>query len=336
MKTTFDQRATTATSISTESFNTLPIFTDLYWRVRSCGASKADGESEIRKMSVTNLLITAPAHQSTDMILTPTFEYSIPDRDVTLEIALENDFADKNMVYTVDGRGAITVPRFVLKAAHTYHARMRYVRAGVELSTPVITFTTVEMEPTVPTIAWPLNGGVLHADERIRLNDVEGCTILAIQLAASDTYPARSSYTSSNVDLMTMEDNKDASEIKISSKNLVDGQTYYVHAQSTYRDLNQKSLKSEYGPTVAFTYSAEPAGIATVDAEGNIALEGRTLHVFADTKAIVLYDLAGAEVAHVADSASAGQSFTLDVTPGIYLIKTATANENIILKAVVK
>lgn len=332
MATYLDQRSTTATSISTEKFVTLPIDKPLYWRVRSCGASKADGVSEIRKMNVENLLITAPEHAATNLSLTPTFEYSIPDRDVTLEISDSDDFEEANIVYTVEGRGSIKVPRFTLFAATTYYARMRYVHSGIEMVTPVITFTTLEMDPVEPTIAHPVNGGVLHANERIRLNDVEGCTALQVQISESTSFPARKSYLSPNVSLTTMEDNKDASAIKISSKNLQDGVTYYVHAQSSYRKLDQTLVRSEYGEVVSFTYSSTPSGVDNPTAENAlVSIDGRNISVLADVESIEVYDVAGTEVANYGARTS-GDNIVLDVNAGVYILKAIADNNSVVIK----
>ena len=152
-----DQRSTTTNYISTESFITLPVATTLYWRVRSCGAGKADGVSALEPFVVKNLIITSPDNFSENISLTPTFEYSDPERTVVLELSTNDMFDDRGLFLSVDGKnGTVTVPQYSLAAATVYYGRLRYERMGVEKVTPTLQFTTKEMAPVVPAMAVPI------------------------------------------------------------------------------------------------------------------------------------------------------------------------------------
>ncbi len=328
MKQRIDQRSTTTTSISTENFFTLPVGEPVYWRVRACGAGKADGVSEVYDFFASNLLIVSPVSGETGLSLTPTFVTSIPDRDVILEIATSEAFNDNEMVLTHPGKGQVTVPENKLKAASTYYARMRYTLGGVEKTCPIIQFTTLEMEPRVPVIVTPGADGILYSDQHITLGDVAGASQLRVEVSSSESFPARTSYISTRLDLETFTDPKTASEIKLGTKALVDGETYYVRAKSFYRSIDSSSKDSGFGPVVSFVYSSENSGIEdVVSSTAPIAIEGHNIRVLTDNVAsIVIYDIAGAEAARVATVPAAGSVYTVELPAGTYIIETSTVN----------
>lgn len=330
-----DQRSTTATSISTEVFAQLPIDRPVYWRIRACGAGNADGVSPVYELNVNNLLITAPANFAEGTTLTPTFTYSIPEREVTLEISTTDAFKDADIVYTVTATGTITVPRFTLMAATPYYSRLRYMRNGVEKTTPTVMFTTLAMEAAVPSVAHPVAGGTLRSNERIRLADIEGACSLTLQVSASESFPPRTSYTSSKVSLADMTDAATAGEIKISGKTLEDGQTYYVRARSAYNSLDAGLLRSEYSEPVSFVYSAT-AGVAAPAAEADVlAVDGRVVTANVALSDVRVYDLAGADLAVVGNLA-AGQSVELHAPAGVYLVQGRAAGKAFGIKIAIK
>lgn len=337
MKQRFDQRSTSATSISSEDFFTLPTFTLLYWRVRSCGAGKADGVSDIYSFQASNLLITSPASGSTGVSLTPTFENSIPEREVVLEISDTEAFNANDIVYTLAGKGALTVEPRHLMAATAYYARLNYTHNGIEKSSPIVQFTTVEMEPVVPTVATPVAGGTLHANEHVTLAGADGAGLLRVEISASATFPPRTSYITTRIDRITMADPKAASEIKLGSKSLVDGETYYIRSQSSYRTVDGDVKASEFSQPQTFVYNSQ-AGMNDVNAaSGYITVANATVTVLAEGVAdIKVYDAAGALVATLAKAPKTGDILSLDgLATGVYFVKATTAKgEAEVLKTV--
>ena len=57
------------------------------------------------------------------------------------------------------------------------------------------------------------------------------------------------------------------SDVKIGSKNLVDGEIYYVRSRFSYMDENGKTAYTEWTEPVTFVYSAE-AGIDGIKDDG--------------------------------------------------------------------
>lgn len=331
-----DQRSTTSTSISSESFITLPVGTILYWRVRSCGAGKADGVSALESFIAKNLIITSPENFSENVSLTPTFEYSSPDRDVVLEIATSELFDERNIVLATDGKnGKITVPKFYLSAGTIYYARMRYERMGIEMVTPVVQFTTKEMAPQVPSLAVPVNGGTLYSDQYFTLTPIEGASSLRLEVSDTDVFSSRTSYVA-NISTLTMQDTKEASAVKVNGKTLVDGATYYVRARSTYHTLPDGSVNSDYSPIATFKYSSA-TGVkdVVVDADGLFVVEGNMLKVYAQLKDITVYDLTGVAVA-LFGNAEPGMRIALKLTSGIYIVKAIADDKTVSAKVSIK
>ncbi|MDE5628974.1 MAG: family 10 glycosylhydrolase [Muribaculaceae bacterium] len=334
-----DQRSTTATSISTEAFHQLPINCTLYWRVRSCGAGNADGISPIYSFVMTNMLITSPSTNSVNVELNPVFVSSIADRDAELFIATDESFEDKYIIYNATGKGTFELPARTLFAGTVYYARMKYMRGETEMITPAITFTTVELDPVVPAIAKPLDGATLHCDEFITLDDIHGASALRLEVSASATFPARSSYITNNVDVHTLEAPVNAGGIKIGTALLKDGTTYYARARSSYNKVGVATAQnSDFGPTVSFVYSEQPSGVnSVIAAEGKLSVNGNIVTVLCDGLTdLTVYDIAGSQLGVLAKAPAAGQSFELPFTSGVYIVKAACGNSTLAVKAAVK
>ena len=83
-------------------------------------------------------------------------------------------------------------------------------------------------------------------------------------ISASETFPTRSSY-SETMDLGTFA-GKELSQVKILSKPLSDGKTYYVRSLFNYYDEAGASKSTEWSETRSFVYDSE-AGIASLETE---------------------------------------------------------------------
>lgn len=330
-----DQRSTTTTSISTEAFHQLPIDTELYWRVRSCGAGKADGISKVEAFTAANLLILSPENGTTEVSLTPTFVYSIPDRKVTIEISKKDEFTDGNIVYTAEGNGgSITIPRYTLAAGTNYYARMLYQRAGVDMVTAVVSFTTTDVAAAVPAIAHPVAGGTLHADEVFVTTPVDGATLLRLEVSSTETFSSRTSYVAT-VSANTFADTKAASEIKVAGKLLADGAKYYVRARATYNKADGTSENSDFCAPVSFIYSATPAGITSPTVSAMVEHSGRTISVVAPVEAISLYAVDGTEVMS-AGAMQPGAQVAITAADGVYILMVKADGKSASQKIVVK
>lgn len=313
-----DQRSATSTSISSTKFRQMPLDTQLYWRVRACAPGYNDGVSAAVPFTVTELRITSPSSGITDT-LQPTFTYSISDREVTLEIAEALTFEDDEIIFTNTHTGSYQLPIYTLAAATEYYARARYMRNGEELTTDVLTFTTPEVAVTVPSIAFPVAGGDFYADSHVMLAPIEGPYQFRLEIAADADFPPRSVYATARVSTQTLTDPKAGSEIKIGTKQLVDGETYYAHARALFRHADGTSTTTSYGDTVPFIYRSSNSGISAVKASDAVSIDGRMLTASIDLFGVSVVAVDGRMVDIIGDIA-AGSTIELNLFPGVYIV----------------
>ena len=176
------------------------------------------------------------------------FEYTIDNREVTLQIAADSEFTD--IVYTSVHTGSHKVADYALSGLAHYYARALYKRGDDELVTPAIEFYTPVVQPVVPAIAFPVAGGDFHADQHITLEGIAGPSILRVEVSADKSFPARQIYQNAKVGLSDMTDPKSGAEIRISGKSLVDGSTYWCRARATFRAYDEhgdiSAVNTEY------------------------------------------------------------------------------------------
>ncbi len=314
-----DQRSSTTPSISTSRFVQLPMETTLYWRVRACGPGYRDGIGSANAFTLTQLRIIAPAHASTTENLTPTFEYSIADREVTLEIADDMAFDEDDIVYTNTHSGSHAIPKYTLCSGKHFYSRAKYEKNGEAQISPIVEFTTPEFEAAIPAVAYPLPGGELHSDEHIALVPVEGPYQLRVEVSASDRFPARSSYSTARVSTLDFTDPTEASQIKISTKYLEDGATYYVHARARYW-IGGEGIVTGYSEAIPFVYRASSAGITSAEATVcALRFESGRLVAGSDVEAVAVNAADGRTVVAI-ERLAAGESVELNLAPGVYIV----------------
>ena len=78
------------------------------------------------------------------------------------------------------------------------------------------------------------------------------------------------------------------SDVKIGSKNLVDGETYYVRSRFSYADENGKTAYTEWTEPVRFVYSAE-AGIDGIKDDGITLVGGDEPAIVAKMSGVEVY-----------------------------------------------
>lgn len=310
------------TSCSTTQIPALAVDHKYYWRVRACGNGYTDGVSAIRTVTQQELTILYPADGATDVELAPTVTYSFPERDITLEVCSDADC--EKLLFAIEGKGGrASIPSNTLTALTSYYVRARYQHGGQERFSPVSRFVTKAVDVVAPEIVKPIAGGILHCDEHITLKPIAGVKTLSIEVSDRNTFPGRTRYSSSKIDLTTGADEKSASQIRVSSKNLVDGQTYYARAQATFVTASGNQ-KSDYSPTISFVYSSSDSGVDNVisDADSALKFNGRDIEVsYTGHAVIVAYDVTGRKVATLFSGNCAG-AVTLPVTlpAGVYMV----------------
>lgn len=318
-----DQRSTTETSISSSRFLPLPLDVPLYWRVRACSTGYKDGISAPLEFSVSQLRILTPASGETTASLTPTFTYSMEGREVNLEISTTEDFEDDDIIYRHTHTGNHTVAEYTLAGATHYYARARYSRNGEQLICPAVEFTTPEVAPSVPSIAFPTAGGDFHSDSHITLAPIAGPSALRVEVSASESFPVRNSYIQNKVNTATRIDPRAGSDIRILGKSLQDGQTYYCRARATFTLADGSTVNTAYSAGVPFVYRSAESGVSDVEVAGAaVSVEGSAVRALTDLTGIAVHNAAGLRMAFP-ESLAAGQSAALDAAPGVYFL---TAN----------
>lgn len=314
-----DQRSTTTPSISTSRFVQLPLETPLYWRVRACSPGYRDGIGQANGFTLTELRITSPQHGVTLSDLTPTFEYSIAGREVTLEIADDMAFDDEDIVYTSTHTGAHNIPQYILCSGKHFFARARYTKNGETLTTATVEFDTPEFEAAIPSVAYPVPGGDLHSDEHIRLVPVEGPYQFRIEVSESNTFPPRKSYSTVRVSTFDFTDPTQASDIKISTKHLVDGVTYYLHARARYW-IGGTGEVTGYSEPIPFVYRASSSGLDDVVATvGALRADNGCIEALEAVESVTVTSPDGRTVAIIGNMA-AGERTELNLPAGVYIV----------------
>ncbi len=316
----------TGTSLESTAIGTLPVGETLYWRVRSCGPGYSEGVSATGTFTVFTMTIESPAHGSENVSLTPTFTYSIGDREVTLEICKNEDFEADDIVYTHTHTGNHTVAPYRLAAGTTYYARGRHERAGESLMTPTVKFTTAEVATAAPAVAQPVAGGDLHADQYITLAPIAGPKTLRIEVCSDGKFNVRASYVTEKVSTVDMTSPLVASEIKVGGKKLVDGNTYYVRARAAY-NVGGSTVNSEYSTPVTFTYRASLSGVEEIGTDAALIIADRSITAGCAIADVRVVNAAGQTVA-AASALAAGASLTVDAPAGVYFV-TAAGHEAI-------
>lgn len=303
----------------------------LYWRVRSCAANANDGVSESRRFTPTKVKITSPYDTEQNVPLTPTITWSVPERQVQLQIATTSSFADDEIVVDAQAKGSYKVPEYLLMGYTSYTARLNYKVGEYDVTSDPVTFTTIAAEQVVPEVI-PSSDGVLYANSHLAIKPIAGVKKIRLELSATENFKSvRNSYICTTISAPTFVDDKEARDIKAGTKKLVAGTKYYVRARATYA-TEDSDVDTAWSPTVAFTYSdTEGVDDVTADDAGEaITWDGTTLKVSNAVAAISIYNASGALVASYAE----GQT---DVCPvlatGVYVANDGCGHS---LKIVVK
>lgn len=262
------------TSCSTEDFENLPITGTLYWRVRACGNGYSDGISEARAFQPIKMTIISPESGSTGVTLTPTIEWNITDRDVTVEIATSSEFTGSSVIYTVESnKGYINVPAHTLGGYTTYFVRLTYEKEGVTLMSDVVSFTTLEIIPEAPAILWPVDNGEFWSEDYITATPVDGISKIRIDVSHTSSF-GRTRYVE-DCTPGTWCTSVKAGDMKVNSANLVVGTLYYMRVRGSYTS-SDGSQNTDWSPVITAYYRGEGSGVETVvaDASGIYVTDG--------------------------------------------------------------
>ena len=308
-----------ATELSTSSIYGLPDNGTLWWRVVAFGDGMRPSSSALQSMRIHKFGLTWPADGQEDVPLTATVRWSDPDFDAYMEIAKDEAFND--IVYTAAGSGEATVPQYTLAAGTKYWARVTATdNTGATLVADPVSFRTVYVDPRVPEFVHPLHQGVLHSNQAIRVNPAEGVVAFRLMVSDTDGFAPRTSYVSDKISTSTFTDNKTGAEIKVKSKALVDGQTYYARVRASYQTPDNGRQDTDYSPVIEFTYSTAEAGVEDIVADVcNVSIDGLTVTVAGVTGKVTLFDTTGRPAATAVSTANTPVTLTVPA-PGLYIL----------------
>lgn len=243
--------------LSTEMSVALPGATDLYCRVHAVALGYNDGVSPVVPFSINKLTILSPSDGATDQSLTLLIEWNL-SAEVAVQISEKETFS--TLVLDTNASGtSFRVPEYTLAGNQTYYCRLL---SATETTDPV-KFTTAVAPVTSPGIAHPENGGVLYADQYIRVAPAAGAIAHTIEVSSEEEIETQYSYVSSNISPRTWCDDRTGSAIRIFGMKLTNGEKYYVHSRAVFLDASGNRVYSPFGATQWFTYNSS-AGVSDV------------------------------------------------------------------------
>ena len=282
-------------ALSSFSMPELTEGTTYYWRVRTHAVNCQAGVSEVRSFVAGGIKVLAPSDDSQSLTPTITWTPAYEGSHYVVEVALDSKFAQ--IRYTGESDECqLTVPEDALYSGRKYYVRVQAVRNGRAATSDVSSFSTADITYDAPEFVNPQTAGVtIHSNQCVEIEPWIGMSGVSLQISETEDFPTRKSYR------VTLKDGETASpelsEIKVASKALVDGQTYYVRVQAQYftQATGANAQSSDYRVS-SFVYSAE-AGVSDIVADSAaVKLDGTTLLLPAAGCDVHVYTPAGLEV----------------------------------------
>ena len=276
---------------------------EYFWRVKSHAANYTAAVSPTGRFKVGQFEILSPVAENTG--LSPKVEWNAcaPGVDYKVEISTTKSF--DNVVYSANlTTNSITVPAKTLVSGKAYFVRVTAAMGNAHLITPVVGFNTADVaDYDAPAILTPAtDGATMHVNESVVVASWEGMQNVGVEICENTTFPARSSYKGTLRDFQTV--SAAMGDIKIQSKALVDGKTYYLRVRGSYNLLaSPGAVYTDYGPVRSFVYSsaagvsdvADNVDAATISADGVVKV--------AEPSLLEIFDISGrlVESTRVAD-----------------------------------
>ena len=259
----------TDTAASVLRFRKLTHAGQYYWRVQSCADSCYSGVSEVRAFTPMLLSITSPADGSEDLEVPLTVEWYTcgSSEAATLELAASEDFS--SILFTgTSTTGALTIPDEVLEPGNTYFVRVTLTVGDETMTSDEVRFSVAH---AAARFAVPVDGGVLYAGQHITLKPQSWATSYVVEVSNSEKTWGRTRF------IETLKDGQyattlPAEQIKVNSKPLEDGTTYYARCKTSYLDFDGNLHTTAYGPIISFVYRSSAALQGDVNGDGEITI----------------------------------------------------------------
>ncbi len=261
-----------STSLPVAALQGLALGERYWWRVVARGVNLWDNASDAHSFVLGAIAITAPAGGATDVSLTPTITWNNMGSGTSYLLELSttaNMSAVKYSVTTTEPQH--TVPDYKLAGATTYYARLTATQGGQTEQSPIVSFTTVEVIPSVPTVLVPAtDGGPLYGTSRIQVEPEQGIGSLRVEISATSTFLTRSTYKATITDgSFRSVELQDITGVG----RQVEGTTYYVRTRFAYTTFatGAAAQYTDYSPVMSYVYHAAVAG--DVDGNGSVGIE---------------------------------------------------------------
>lgn len=256
----------TTTSVSSTQFPKLESGELTYWRVQASAEGWANGVSQSRTITPLLLEITEPTDGQKGVETTLTVTWNVPDATTMATLTFATNESMENPVYTTQvAGGSLTVPAGKLNSGTTYYVQAALTYNGHQLTSPVVEFTT---QVAVPTFACPASSGAtVYGPDYIAVVAQPAAVSYTIEISNSATSWGRTRFVQTVNEGNAV--NVAASAIKVNSKLLADGTTYYARAKATYLDNDGANRSTEYCEIVPFIYRAEKPKFPTGDVNGD-------------------------------------------------------------------
>ncbi len=304
-----------------------------YWRVKTRKANTPDIYSEVFSFQGVKFKMITPENGATGVSLTPTFEWMSlsPSAQYTLEISTSALFPASDQVFmqTVNST-SLTLPAQTLLSETTYFARVLVTDGGVQATSEVISFKTLDMEIPVPSIASPADGAEIVGTDLTVTWNAQNSKGFRAELSQYNTFPPRG----------TTIKRTDAFVYSTEFTNLAEG-TYYIQVKA----LNNTGM-TEPSPYIT-VYMKAPTSIKSVyeDDYMNTYLDkNKILHiqlndVLKEKLTARVFTVTGKLVDTKVLTAFTGgnNKFTVNLQnypKGIYVIKIDANNNSRVLKLV--
>lgn len=298
--------------------------TDYYWQVSTRGNNEEIAVSPVQKFNVDAFRVLTPSDGTDGCSFTPVISWLDLGEGMkyVVEIAADRHFRKLTLEEETE-EVSMTVPKFSLSGNTTYYVRVAAMVEGQRVYGEAVSFKTQSPDGSAPVFVSPAVSGVLlHSNESLAVMEREGMSSTIIMLSEKNTFPPRSSY-SVLLPQGTFTD-KELSQVKIISKPLADGDTYYVRSQFEYVDAEGNPVQTDWSSAMSFVYDTE-AGVESVTDDGIYLVGGDDAALVAREAglAVTVYSADGKKVL-VAETGADGRASLSMLPEGIYLVTVET------------
>ena len=290
-----------------------------YWTVTARGNNATDTEAgKVESFKVDIFRLISPADGSGNVELTPTISWSDLGKDTSYQLLVSSQENFQSVV--IDETTTATsfaVPQYVLSAGVKYYAKVIATVNGGTETTDVFEFTTKAASIPTPTFVTPAaSGTTLHADQVVAVQPVEGVASTHFAISEKETFPARTSYNGTYP--VGTFCTPVLSDVKMVSKMLEDGKSYFLRAQFNYY-VDGKLTTSDWTPVLSFTYNATPmGGVDSVAADG-ITIVDNVLSAGVAGMPVAVFALDGKQVLNAETDAQGNADLSV-LAGGTYLV----------------